>query len=131
MRYSWKPKRWWLTLFGYWIVSSVAAGLAARAGVGPAHTMHTLLILPIIAVTAFTDRSWPTWGRIVWFLSAIPLHAILSYTIGLPFLFLATFAGRGHLADRAAYLFGGIFLLVYSMRRSTLFVSASSEQEEK
>jgi len=116
----------------FWFISTVGAGVIARAG-GPAGAesgfiIMTMLIFAIWA--ACTDRSWSIPIRIVWVIGIWIIHAplagVLAFTLG-PFVYSV----RPHLLERTMSLFAAIPLVIWAMRRSKFFVERVVNKDEK
>jgi hypothetical protein len=118
---KWRPRRWWIALIAFWLISTVGAGIIARSGgtysVESGFIIFIMLLYALFA--AFTDKSWNVYKRIIWVIGIWIIHAILLIPAGL----IATLISKPHLVERTASLIAAIPLVIWSMRRSKFFVS--------
>ena len=118
---KWRPKRWWIALIAFWLISTVGAGIIARSGgtysVESGFIIFIMLLFALFA--AFTDKSWNVYKRIIWVIGIWIIHAILLIPAGL----IATLISKPHFVERTASLIAAIPLVIWSMRRSKFFVA--------
>lgn len=126
--WKWKPKRLWLGLILFWLISTVGAGIIVRSGNsdGQASGFIVLTMLIFAIFAACTDRSWKIYIRILWVIGVWIIHAFLIIPAG----FIAAFISGPHLLDRAASLFAALPLVIWAMRRSKFFVEPIVERNE-
>lgn len=126
--WKWKPKRWWIGLIIFWLVSTIGAGVIARAGgilsIESGFIIMIMLIFSIFA--AFTDRGWKIPIRILWVIGVWIIHAFLVIPAGL----IAVLISKPHLAERAASLLAAFPLVIWAMRRSKFFVEPCNKNKE-
>lgn len=126
--WKWRPKRLWLGLILFWLISTVGAGIIVRSGNSDSQAsgfiVLTMLIFAIFA--ACTDRGWSIPKRIFWVIGVWIIHAFLIIPAG----FIAAFISRPHLLDRAASLFAAFPLVIWAMRRSKFFVEPIVDKNE-
>ena len=131
--WKWRPKRWWMGLTVFWLISTVGAGIIARSGGshGAEGAFITIIMLIFAIWAACNDRSWSVFIRIVWVIGVWIIHALLTipmiFTVGL----LAYSTGRPHLVDRVICLFAAFPLVIWAMRRSKFFVEPVVKEDEK
>ena len=117
---KWKPKRWWIALIIFWLISTVGAGIIARTGGNDSmeggFIILTMLIFAIFA--AITDKSWNIYKRTIWVIGIWIIHALLIIPAGL----IATLISKPHLIERTTSLFAAIPLVIWAMRRSKFFI---------
>jgi hypothetical protein len=122
----WKPKRWWIALIGFWLISTVGAGIIARTGgtysMESGFIIFAMLIFTIFA--AITDKSWKIYKRIIWVIGIWIIHALLI----IPASFIAAFVSKSYLVDRTTSLFAATPLVVWAMRRSRFFVEQNIKE---
>ena len=123
---KWKPKRWWIALVVFWLISAVGSGIIARTGGNNSNEsgfiILTMLIFAIFA--AITDKSWDIYKRIIWIIGIWIIHAFLM----IPALLIATLISKPHLVVRTTSLLAAIPLIIWSMRRSKFFIEQNSTE---
>jgi hypothetical protein len=131
-KWKWKPKRWWIGLIIFWLISTVGAGIIARNG-GSSEQESGFIIMIMLAFAiwaACTDRGWSIPTRIVWIVSIWIIHALLI----IPILFTIgtlVYSVSPHLVNRSTSLFAAFPLVIWAMSRSRFFVELVIEKEEK
>jgi len=142
LQWQWRPKRWWIGLLIFWLIAGGGAGIMARGGSGstsPAFVTAAMLLFIIFA--SFTDyRGWSVLTRIGWAFGLLLMHAPVSFTFSLIFLFVAVSVGakplidnpaNPFLLDTAANLFAASPFVIWAMRRSKSFVEQFEEKDPK
>ena len=118
---KWRPKRWWIALIIFWLVSTTGAGIIDRAeGNDELGSGFIILIMLLFAIfAAITDKGWNIYKRIIWVPGVWILHIFLTIPASLITFFIPP---PPYLADRSAYLIAAIPLVICSMRRSKFFI---------
>ncbi len=123
---KWKPKRWWIALIAFWLISTIGAGIIARTSgnysMENGFIILTMLIFAIFA--AITDKSWNIYKRIIWVIGIWIIHAFLMILASL----IATLISKPHLAERTTSLLAAIPLVIWSMRRSRFFIEQNIKE---
>ncbi len=127
--WKWKPKRWWIGLIIFWLISTIGAGVIARSGGSygdeSGFIIMTMLIFAIWA--ACTDRSWSIPKRIIWVFGVWIVQAILTIPVAFIVVILFFDVSSPRLIDRGVTLFAAFPLVFWAMRRSTFFVEPVDE----
>ena len=124
-RYHWRPARAWLCLIVYWLLSLGGAGVLAKSGMPSSQEFGYVIFIMLVLVSAcmLTERGeWKLWRRVLWVPGSWLLHASLCASV-IGFIG-AMFAGRSEFEARATSFFGSLPIVLISMRRSRLFVTA-------
>jgi len=124
INWKWRPKRWWIGLILFWLISTVGAGIIARTGNSPTYSQESgfiILVMLIFAIFAVcTDRGWNIAIRIVWVIGVWIIQALLQ----LPASLIAVLISKPHLVERVASLLAAFPLVIWAMRRSKFFVES-------
>ncbi|MBU2541344.1 MAG: hypothetical protein KJ593_05550 [Candidatus Omnitrophica bacterium] len=125
--WKWKPKRWWLGLIVFWLISTVGAGIIARSGGSYSHESgFTILIMLIFAIlAACTDRGWSIPKRIFWIIGIWIIHAFLM----IPASLIAVLISKPYLAERTTSLLAAFPLVIWAMHRSKFFVKPNANRK--
>jgi len=130
-KFCWKGRRVYFGFLLFWLLSSGGAGLLYKAGHEPNVQVGWILlcILPFILLPLFSDRSWKIKGKLLWLITIFPLMGISYATFGMLGIFLCALANKPELADRAAHLFSFYPIVLFTMRRSKIFVELLAPHE--
>lgn len=128
VNWKWKPKRWWIALVIFWLVSTTWAGIIARTGGSESMENSAIILTMLIFAIGCTcaDRSWSIIKRVFWVIGLWIMHAILI----IPAIFVAgIISTKPHLFERMVSLLAAIPLVIWTMRRSKFFVEPREENE--
>lgn len=126
LQYRWMHARVWLWLILYWLISTIGAGIIARAGADVTAEVAWIVIvmLALVSVCMATERGqWKVWQRIGFVFLAWIVQAILTIFTLFTFGVLMYWGGRSDLVDRVTVFVASIPVVVFAMRRSKLFVT--------
>jgi hypothetical protein len=122
LNWKWKPKRWWIGLIAFWLISTVGAGIIARGGDANTYSQESgfvILVMMIFAIfAACTDRNWSIPKRMFWIIGVWIIQAVLQTPASL----IAGLISKSHLVERTSSLLACIPLVVWAMHRSKFFV---------
>jgi len=127
VKWKWRPKRWWLSLIAFWLISTIGASIAAHSGASSEGETGVIILFMLIFVIwcAVKDRTLKIPARIGYVIGAWVAVQLLQ----VPILLFATIIGlpiSPHLADRFMALISSIVIVTLAMRRSTFFVEPVS-----
>ncbi len=123
--YKWRTGRAWLGLVCFWLLAMAGAGALARLGTDPSHEggWVTLVMLVFVSLCMVTERGeWATWKKIGFVFLAWLVQALLSVAVVLIIGVALVSQQRSHLIDRTSGFLSSIPIVIYAMRRSSLFV---------
>ncbi|MBP7232921.1 MAG: hypothetical protein KBA28_13430 [Syntrophaceae bacterium] len=137
-RWQWRPMRWKVALIILAIVLTVGSNIIFFATGTPldkggkepdfvlAYNFNLIIFLLFVAWTAYTDREWPVWKRLLWMIVLWIMHGFMQI---LPFSIIVDRLTGGFVTNPTTV---SILLAFVSMRRSSFFVEpATAELIEK
>lgn len=138
IKWKWKPKRWWLTLIGIWIVYqiiiisisfSIVEDLFADSLVYDTEFakdidstlvgFYNFVYLGFIILLAASDRNFKTTAKVFWIIGMFIAYTVLSILIALSGLVGHSLIG---LTNFKLYFLASFPLYIISMRRSSIFI---------
>ena len=128
IQWTWKPKRWWVSLVGFCFVSIVGGGLVAitKSFHGLDETAFIIVIMMGYAISSICNErknSSIVW-RIVWIFGVWIVHAVLAVIIALFIIVIPGLSNRlnDYELNVITTTLAAIPFVIWAMRRWTYFV---------
>lgn len=126
IRWKWKSKRWWVALLIFLLIVAPALFFIGLRTSDSDNTtaLIRMAMIGFLIVGAVTDRAWSIKLRFIWFICCYALHILLMYPSVLLFKSYYYTTLNVQAFDFLTVVIAALPIIVWAMRRSTLFVSA-------
>lgn len=115
-KWTWKPKKWWISLIIFWFVGASLASIISRTTRREQNYSFFIILLMVIFITwcETKEREWGILKRIIFVFGMWVLETLLV----LPALIIFGFT-EGY---KMGNLIASLIIVLIAMRRSTFFV---------